>query len=396
MSWCDRHSILQPEQSAFRPGRDAQEQVALLTQRAVQAMNGGLVTAVAALDVAKAFDSVWHAGLVRQCIVDLPTGVARWVAAFLRDRTAAVLEDGSVSRRFPTLAGVPQGSPISPLLYAFYTRSMPLPRTPMTGATVYADDVAVWASAQTPAAAWSLLEPRLQEMVEWGRCWRLRFSPEKTQLICLSRRTGWTLPSVSFDGAQLEWAAHLDLLGVRLDRMLRFRQHAVNVCQRLRPTVLELRRLTAASRAVPVWVGALLYKSLVRSSLLFAVPTLTMACETTWLTLETLERHALRAALRLSQFWRTPNAEVYRRTRIDPLRRVASERAASFLQRHVRSRNRRLLAGFASCSSGLTLMTCCDCLWFPLITWALSSWLLCVGVLSGNWESDVRCCFDKA
>ena len=98
-AWCDRHHILQPEQSAFHPRRDAQEQVTLLTQRAVQTMNEGLVTAVAALDVAKAFDSVWHAGLVRQCIVDLPTGVARWVAAFLRDRTAAVMEDGFVSRR---------------------------------------------------------------------------------------------------------------------------------------------------------------------------------------------------------------------------------------------------------------------------------------------------------
>ena len=192
------------------------------------------MTAVAALDVAKAFDSVWHAGLVRQCIVDLPTGVARWVAAFLRDRTAAVLEDGSVSRRFPTLAGVPQGSPLSPLLYSFYTRKMPLPRTPLTGATVYADDVAVWASAQTPAAAWSMLEPHLREMLEWGRRWRLRFSPEKTQLMCFTRRVRWpsgSFPSVTFDGVQLDWAHHLDLLGVPLDRMLRFQQPAANLCQ---------------------------------------------------------------------------------------------------------------------------------------------------------------------
>ena len=225
---------------------------------------------------------------------------------------------------------------------------MPLPRTPLTGATVYADDVAVWATAQTPVAAWALLEPRLQEMVEWGRCWRLRFSAEKTQLICLSRRKRPSFPSVFFDGAQLQWASHLDLLGVRLDPILRFRQHALNVCQRLRPKVMELRRLTAASRAVPVWVGVLLYKSLVRSSLLYAVPTLTMALESTWQMMEKLERHALRAALRLSLFWRTPRSEVYRRTRIEPLRGIATEQAASFLRRHVRSRNRRLLSSFAA------------------------------------------------
>ena len=269
----------------------------------------------------------------------------------MRYRTAAVLEDGSVSRRFPTLAGVPQGSPLSPLLYSFYTRTMPLPRTPLTGATVYADDVAIWTSASTPLAAWSVLESQLQELLAWGRCWRLRFCPEKTQLVCFGRRRlmmATSLPPVTFDGAQLEWAPHLDLLGVRLDYEFGMRAHALKLCRRLSQTVLELRRLTAASRAVPVWVGTLLYKSLVRSSLLYGVPTLTMGCVDAWNMLERLERHALRAALRLSRFWTVANVEVYHRTRVDPLRKIAAVRAAAFLQRHAGIRNLRLLSGFAA------------------------------------------------
>jgi hypothetical protein len=134
-------SLLPPEQSAFQPGRGAVEQVVLLAQRAGQVMNAGLSTTVIGLDIAGAFDSVWHAGLLRQCCDLLPTGCTRWITAFLRDRSAAVLEDGAVSPAFPLRTGVPQGSPLSPLLYIFFTASLPVPRGELRGASVYADDV---------------------------------------------------------------------------------------------------------------------------------------------------------------------------------------------------------------------------------------------------------------
>ncbi|MEL7307734.1 MAG: hypothetical protein AAGK05_07575, partial [Pseudomonadota bacterium] len=66
----------------------------MLTQRAGQALNAGLATTVVALDVSKAFDTVWHAGLLRQCRHLLPAPSTRWIAAFLRERQMAVLEEG--------------------------------------------------------------------------------------------------------------------------------------------------------------------------------------------------------------------------------------------------------------------------------------------------------------
>ena len=105
--------LLTVEQSVFLPGRDTTEQLLLLTQRAGQAMNAGLVTTLIALDANKAFDSVWHASLLRSLRKQqFSISPRRWIAAFLRNRTAAVLEDGHLSRTFPMAAGVPQGSPL--------------------------------------------------------------------------------------------------------------------------------------------------------------------------------------------------------------------------------------------------------------------------------------------
>ncbi len=66
LNWCDSRGLLPAERSSFRRGRDALEQMVLLTQRAALALNDGLVTAVGVLDVAKANDSVLHAVFLYQ------------------------------------------------------------------------------------------------------------------------------------------------------------------------------------------------------------------------------------------------------------------------------------------------------------------------------------------
>ena len=350
LCWCDQRGLLPAEQSGFRPARDAPEQVVLLTQRAVQASNGGLVTAVAALDVAKAYDSVWHAGLLHQCREVLPGNVSRWIAGFLGGRSAAVLEPGALSASFPTPGGVPQGSPLSPLLYVLFTREIPLPRGQRLGATAYADDIALWSVAASPSAAWSRLEPHLSALVAWGCRWRLRFNADKTQAAFFTRRLGgWRPEEVAaprFAGTELRWSQHLDLLGVRLDRGLRFGPHAQRVASRSAPRTQELRRLLEASRTVPSWVGLLLWKSLIRPALSYAAPVLCLASDTAWRTLERAERRALRAALRRRTNTRIP--ELYRRAAAAGRLSEECERlGARFLMRHTTRRNRRLLEGFA-------------------------------------------------
>ncbi|MEL7308559.1 MAG: reverse transcriptase family protein, partial [Pseudomonadota bacterium] len=316
-----QRSVLPPEQTAFQPASGAIEQVLLLVQRAGQALNAGLATTVVSLDVAKAFDTVWHAGLLRTCKEHLPAPSARWIAAFLRERRMAVLEEGHLSRAFPLRTGVPQGSPLSPLLFILFVASMPLPRGELEGATVYADDVALWCSDSTPATAWSRLRPHLEDVIAWCHRWRLRLSPEKTQLAFFSRRrplpATWT-PDVQLLGEPLVWRDHLDLLGVRLDRQLHFTPHALRLAARVAPRSLALRRLMAISRRVPAWIGVLLYKVMIRSVLLYAAPVAIMANFSAERLLERTERRGLRAATRSRTA--LPATELYARSHVAPLR----------------------------------------------------------------------------
>ena len=343
----NQRSLLPPEQTAFQPASGAIEQVLLLAQRAGQALNAGLATTVVSLDVAKAFDTVWHAGLLRTCMELLPAPTARWIAAFLRERQMAVLEDGCVSPAFPLGTGVPQGSPLSPLLFILFVASMPLPRGELEGATVYADDVALWCSDTTPAAAWSNLQPHLDGVTTWCRRWRLRLSPEKTQLAFFSRQrplpATWT-PDVRLLGEPLVWRDHLDLLGVRLDRRLHLQPHALRLAARVAPRTLALRRLMAISWRVPAWIGVLLYKVMIRSVLVYAAPVAIMAGFSAWRLLERTERRGLRAATRSRID--LPTAELHARSRVPPLREEVTRLASVFLGRLRERGAKRLLSAF--------------------------------------------------
>ena len=345
-----RLRLLPPEQSAFLPGRDTTEQLVLLVQRAVQSMNAGQVTTLIALDANKAFDSVWHAGLLRSLRErQLSTPTRRWIAAFLRHRTAAVLEDGHLSRRFLMAAGVPQGSPLSPLLYILYTAEMPLPRGPLCGASVYADDVALWASGPSPSAALQRLRPVLHRAVRWGRRWRIAFNPAKTQLGFFSRRSHWPLDALApprLMGVEHQWSRAIDLLGVRLDRRLSLSAHVRRLQERLGPRILDLRRWTWAYRSVPGWVVVLLFRTSLRPAYTYAAPVLQQACPSARESLRRLERRGLRAAQRLGL--RCPTAILYQRARVHLLDSHLADLGGRHLLRAVDTGARRILRTFST------------------------------------------------
>jgi hypothetical protein len=214
---------------------------------------------------------------------------------------------------------------------------------------VYADDVALWASANTPDAALRRLTPALHQAVRWGRKWRIAFNPAKTQVGFFSRRTRWTpdlLAPPRVLGVELHWAPTVDLLGVRLDRRLSFAAHVRRATQRLAPKIASLRRWTWAYPAVPAWVGALLAKTIVRPAYLYAAPVLQVASYSALEKLERLERRTLRAGLRRGLAF--PVDQLYAAARVPDLRPHLRTLGARFLLRTAERQHRRILAAFAS------------------------------------------------
>ena len=70
------------------------------------------------LDVEKAFDNVSHNRLrYKIFMLDLPTKMTRWLSDFLVGLVIQVNVNGFLSDKISPIAGVPQGSVLSPLLF---------------------------------------------------------------------------------------------------------------------------------------------------------------------------------------------------------------------------------------------------------------------------------------
>ncbi|KAI6777602.1 uncharacterized protein J7T54_000291 [Emericellopsis cladophorae] len=74
------------------------------------------------LDLKGAFDRVHHGWLIAT-LKDQgwPRWVVRWVTSFLADRTATLTFDDWEAEPLKVPAGVPQGSPLSPLLFILFS-----------------------------------------------------------------------------------------------------------------------------------------------------------------------------------------------------------------------------------------------------------------------------------
>ena len=120
----ERKGWLNNQQAGFRKYRSTEDQIIKLIQNisdGFQQKPRALRTVMVLLDYSKAYDRTWKERLLSK-IHDLgtPRPITRWMAAFLRTRTAEVVINGTKSNQTRMKQGLPQGSVLSPLLFLLF------------------------------------------------------------------------------------------------------------------------------------------------------------------------------------------------------------------------------------------------------------------------------------
>ena len=100
-SWAESTKLLPAEQSGFRKKRSVNDRLFQL--------NSTQYVGVIFLDVEKAFDRVWHNGLLYKLLnPNLPPLLARWISNFLKDRVVQTFIKGTTSTDVIINHSVPQ------------------------------------------------------------------------------------------------------------------------------------------------------------------------------------------------------------------------------------------------------------------------------------------------
>ena len=248
------------EQSGFRPQRSTEDQVLRLSQ----AVSDGFQqrppqrTVLALLDFSKAYDMVWRADLYDVMLrKGVPPRYVRWLKGFLTNRQARVRLGGKVSRSRLFREGLPQGSVLSPLLFLFVIDGLRQHLPPGVHISMFADDVALWASHSVKTVAASKVEEGVAAVFRWSQEKKLMLNLGKCEVTFFSTDTHeakWQ-PSVSVGGTSLKFSPTPVFLGVMYDRTLSFRPQAERIAASLSK---KTRMMSALAGSEWGWDGDLL------------------------------------------------------------------------------------------------------------------------------------------
>ena len=261
-----------PKQIGFRPSRSTCDLLAILTQKWCDALDQAGSVLLVTLDIAKAFDRVWHAGL--KC--KFPAFVvcdklSAWISNYLDDRNQSVVINGCSSHSLPISAGVPQGSVLGPTLFLMFINDITSTcRNPLY---LFADDNTLFRvirSDETLESATTELQNDLNSLAQWTDDWNARFNPTKCEVLLITRKhfTEPLKPLKIYD-QQIPVVNSLRLLGMRINSTLCFDEHIQNLSVR---GSRALGSLCRASRYLSIHNRTILYKSLVRSTIEYGCP----------------------------------------------------------------------------------------------------------------------------
>jgi endonuclease/exonuclease/phosphatase family metal-dependent hydrolase len=306
MRHVDSTNLLIPEQFGFRKALSTTQQLLRVTELISNGFNNRKVTGAVFLDIAQAFDKVWHEGLIFKLIqLDFPPYMINIIKSYLQNRTFKAHMGTGKSTSRSIHAGVPQGSIIGPILFCLYINDMPK----VDGVTyaLYADDTALLAQSWKARTAYKQLQTALEALETWYELWRIKINVTKSVSVLFTRRRQpYTTerPELTLFDEDIPDETTAKYLGVTLDHRLTWVKHINNIITTGNKTLNILSPLLRNQAGMSIENATLLYLTIVRPTITYAAPVWATAKPTLLNRLQQVQNKALRRASKSPWFVR--------------------------------------------------------------------------------------------
>ena len=297
----EQNGIIKESQHGFRQKRSSTTLIAQLYERIAREKGGGKNTLVTMVlrDVKKAFDKVWHRGLVYKLLqTGIETPLLRILTIFLQDRKSKVRINNTLGETFNINAGVPQGDVLSPSLYLVMCNDYPAPNVNQQNKNFckqYADDFTQVIISKFNRNITKLdrashirnIEIEIEKQNEYERRWKVKTNAQKFQIIHMGF---WAVPEVTINGTIIPTTQEAKLLGTKITYRNFFVEQVKSLNKTARAALGKLYRF----RYIDKKIKLRLYKLLILPLLIYPVIPLNTLSNSQMENLQVIQNDAIR------------------------------------------------------------------------------------------------------
>ena len=179
--------MISQNQSGFRPTESCVDKLLAVTHEIYKSFDERLEVRGVFLDISKAFDKVWHEGLLLKLNKNGISGnFLKLLRNFLSCRKQRAVLNGQHSSWDNVTAGLPQGSILEPILFLIYIND--LSNDLSSNCKLFADDASVVNNIYTSTTT---LSQDLSAITNWDFQWKIIFNPDlckQAQEVIFSRK----------------------------------------------------------------------------------------------------------------------------------------------------------------------------------------------------------------
>jgi hypothetical protein len=261
------NKLLTWKNSGFKELDSAMNQLLFITDKIHKALEEGREICLVFLDVSKAFDRVWHAGLLHKLrCLGIEDKLFEWLCDYLDNRKIRAVVNGQNSDWADTTAGVPQGSILGPLLFLVFINDITL--NIESDIHLFADDTSLMDILDDHILSYAKLNRDLNRLSTWANKWMVTFNATKTVYLQITRKTNPApKPILRLNGVVVREAQTHKHLGLTFNSTLTWSDHIGQIVTKAGRCIGLLRRL---GRDVPRQCLEILYISMIRPILEYA------------------------------------------------------------------------------------------------------------------------------